>query len=209
MTIKWWQVILLTFLAIDLALLNFKVFQNLNQNNLSTAVSVDQCGSECQKYIDSKVDNAISKIPTISNFTPTSSPISIQEQTVIRPKVRNISYLPIPTSGSTASNDWTSLSGTDFYFDTSDYPGLVEIYFEANIRLFNGNGIVFARLYDETHGVGVQGSEIQSKLQKDTAVVSGKVIFYQGKNLIKVQAKSLTADTAMFTSGRLKIITQN
>ena len=75
--------------------------------------------------------------------------------------------------------------------------------------MFNGSGLAFVRLYNETHGVGVQGSEVQTNQQKDAAVVSGQVSFYQGKNLIKVQAKSLTADTAIFTSGRLKIVTEN
>jgi hypothetical protein len=152
--------------------------------------------------VDDKISQSLANLPTT---VPNEKTAPLIKKT----KIRTVSYLPISTSGQTMNRDWTSLSGTDFYFDVNDYPGLVEIYFEANTHLFNGNGQAFVRLFDDTHGVGVQGSEISTTFQKDTAVVSGKLSFYQGKNLIKVQAKSLTADTAIFTSGRLKITTEN
>lgn len=203
MQIKWWQVVLIVFYVADLAVLHYYIFQPKpvpiinNVAVLPTITPTDSCGPECQKYIDSKINNL-----------PTPKP-NIIAPTIKKTKIKNVSYLPMPVSGQTTNSDWTNLSGTDFYFDLHDYPGLTEIYFETNIHLFNGNGMVFVRLYDDTHGVGVQGSEVNSTLQKDTAVVSGKVSFYQGKNLIKVQAKTLTADTAIFTSGRLKIVTEN
>ncbi len=196
MQIKWWHIVLIVIYVVNLAVLDYFVFLKKTPPSVVTNI------------IEQKI------IPT-SILTPTSVPVNTQTPTFTpavskpRPKIRNVSYLPISTSGSTQSNDWVSLAGTDFYFDTKDYLGLVEIYFETNIKLLNGNGIVFVRLYNDTHGVGVQGSEVQSNLQKDTAVISGKVSFYQGRNLIKVQAKSLTADTAIFTSGRLKIVTEN
>jgi hypothetical protein len=115
----------------------------------------------------------------------------------------------IPGSGTTMSNDWVNLAGTEFYFNPADYPGLVEVYFEANIRLYNGNGMAYVQLFNATSGVGVQGSDIQTNSQIDTVVTSGKVTFWAGKNLIRVQAKSLTADTAIFSSGRLRIVAEN
>jgi hypothetical protein len=204
MQLKWWHVVLITFYVADLSLLHYYVFYRpvppVVTNNIiqPTAAPVDTCGPECQKYINNKISSI-----------PTPSAIVVAAAAAKKSKVRTVSYLPISNNGSTGSNNWDNLSGTDFYFDLHDYPGLVEIYFETNIKLFNGNGLAFVRLYDETHGVGVQGSEVQTSQQKDTAVVSGQVSFYQGKNLIKVQAKSLTADTAIFTSGRLKIVTEN
>ena len=117
--------------------------------------------------------------------------------------------MTIPGNGSTVTNGWTVLSGTEFYFDLGDYPGLKEIYFEANLKLFNGNGIAYARLYDSTHGIGVQGSDVKTTLQTDSVATSGKVSFWAGKNLIRVQAMSLTADTAVYSSGRLRIVTEN
>ncbi len=169
---------------------------------------VDQCGEECRAYIDSKLTSP-SPSPT-PTFTPPPSPKATGGQaTLPKTKTRTVSYVTVPGSGSTTANDWTSLSGTDFYFNTADYPGLVEVYFEANIKLFNGNGKAYIKLFDVTHGIGVQGSDVSTSSQTSTAVESGKVTFWLGKNLIRVQAKSLTADTAVFDSGRLRVVTEN
>lgn len=202
MQIKWWQVVLVVFYVVDLAVLHYFTFRPKSLPKVANTVTnnyTDVCGPDCQKHIDVKIKNL-----------PTSKPNTVISTSVPKKsKIRRISYLPISTGGQTLHNDWVILPATSFYFDVLDYPGLVEIYFETNLHLFNGNGTAFVRLFDETHGVGVQGSEVSTNHQKDTAVVSGKVSFYQGKNLISVQAKSLTADTTVFTSGRLKIVTEN
>ncbi|MBP9817123.1 hypothetical protein KBC75_00015 [Candidatus Shapirobacteria bacterium] len=213
MTLNWWQAFLIALVSLDLFFLNFKIFfrqtpyQNppVSEEKIVPTAS-DTCGTNCQKYIDSKINQAIIALPTSKSTIQTTVITSVP---VSRSKIRAVSYLPIPSTGSTGNNNWSDLPGTDFYFDKADYPGLVSIYFETNIKLFNGNGTAFIRLYDVTHGVGIQGSDVQTNNQPDTAVVSGQVSFYQGKNLIRVQAKSLTADTAIFSSGRLKIITEN
>jgi hypothetical protein len=64
-------------------------------------------------------------------------------------------------------------------------------------------------LLDVTHGIGVQGSDVSTASQAETVAISGKVSFWAGKNLIRVQAMSLTADTAVYNSGRLRIVTEN
>ena len=120
-------------------------------------------------------------------------------------KTKTTTYMPIPGSGSILSYDWVNLSGTEFYFNPADFPGLVEVRFEANMKLFNGNGLAFLRLFDTTVGIEVWGSEVQTGNQASTVVVSAPVQFRSGNHLIHVQAKSLTADTTVFNSGRLKI----
>jgi len=196
MTLKWWHVVLIILYVINLAILDFFVF---SQKTPPPVIN---------NIIEPKIVPTSIITPT-STITPTLTPTPTSIPQKPRSKIRNVSYLPISTSGSTMSNSWANLSGTDFYFDIADYPGLVEIYFETNIHLFNGNGIAFVRLYDVTHSVWVTGSESTTNQQKDTAIISSKVLFASGKNLIRVQAKSLTADTAIFTSGRLKIVTEN
>lgn len=197
MNLKWWQYGLVIFLSVDLIILNYFVYRLLYQSR--------PIANPSTKIVTNVIYPTDVPLPTASPV-PTDKPITTSSP---RRKVRNISYLPISTGGSTLSNDWVSLAGTQFYFDKADYPGLIEIYFEVNAHLFNGNGTAFVRLYDDNHGIGVQGSDVQTNNQADTAVVSGKVSFYSGKNLVKVQLKSLTADTAVFTSGRLRIVTEN
>jgi hypothetical protein len=156
--------------------------------------------------IDSRIRNLEDKLKITP--APTEKPIVVAK-IAPKTKTRTVQYVAIPGSGSTQNNTWTNISGTDFYFNPADYPGLLEIYFEANIKLFNGNGMAYVQLFNATSGVGVQGSDIQINSQADTLVTSGKVTFWAGKNLIRVQAKSLTADTAVYNSGRLRIVTEN
>jgi hypothetical protein len=185
--------------------------------NILTGANQFTCGEDCQKYIDDRIAQAqpagtsgqIKTTPTQTpKPSPTAKPTNIPTSTP-RPKVKTVSYVTVPGAGSTGANVWTTLTGTDFYFDPADYPGLKEIYFEANMDLFNGNGIAYVRLYDVTHGIGVQGSDVQTTSQIPTVAVSGQVTFWAGKNLIRVQAKSLTADTAIYNSGRLRVVTEN
>jgi len=118
------------------------------------------------------------------------------------------SYIPIPGSGSLLVYQWTSLPGTEFYFNPADFPALDKAYFEANMKLLNGNGQAFLRLFDLTAGIEIWGSEIKTANQADTVVVSDPLQFRSGNHLICVQAKSLTADTTIYNSGRLKIISR-
>lgn len=195
------KLFLLIIFLVDLGLIHYFLFNLWSRPLPLVPPSADSCGSECQKYINSKISESKVILPPP---IPTEKPIA-----TTRTKVRSVSYLPISTTGSTGIYDWVSLPATDFYFDIGDYPGLKEIYFEANGHLFNGNGIAYFRLYDATHSVFVTGSNLETKQQKDSALTSAKVLFAPGRNLIQVQAKTLTADTAVFTSGRLKIIVEN
>lgn len=206
--------ILLVTLVFDLVILNsFLIYYFFHQKN---NIIVQSCDQKCKEDINSKLNELSEKLEELKlqlSITPTAIPTIKKESITIKSapkqKKKNTFYVDVPGSGSLLSYDWADLSTTQFYFDTSDFPGLKNIYFEANMKLFNGNGLAFARLFDSTHGIGVQGSEVQTGSQKDTIVTSGQVTFFAGKNLIKVQIKSLTADTTVFNSGRLKITTEN
>ena len=71
----------------------------------------------------------------------------------------------------------------------------------------NANGTAYARLYDVTHNIAVNGSEVKIE-NKDTStqVVSGALSFWAGKNQYRVQIKSLNSFEVTFGSGRVKIV---
>ena len=219
--------ILTILLVLDLLILNILLGYVIYRTNLSlnssegnqfkvtdatkavpTLADENLCPSGCIDLMDSE----ITKISTKDvGVTPTPT-IKVQTKSVLAPsveKVRSTSYLPIPGSGSTLSNDWVSLEGTDFYLSTSDYPGLLSVYFEANIKLKNGNGEAYVRLYDVTNSRGVDASTLKTSSQISVFVSGGPISLWSGYNHYKVQAKSLTADTSYFESGRLKIISEN
>ncbi len=160
----------------------------------------DSCGSVCQQVIEEKISQAVATLSAKENKTPekiTPSKVTTQPQTI---------YIPLGGGGSTANTTWTDVGNAEVYFDLNDYPNLVEARFEGFIRVKNGNGKAFARLYDVTHSIGVQGSDIESDSENFTLVISSPLSFWQGKNLYRIQLKSLNGYDAYLDSGRIKLI---
>ena len=200
----------LAFLVVNLLLLNIGLaflWRNSGQPNPLTS---SEGSSSSYQELETKVnqlENRLAQIqntPTVEADATTVTPLPPPKQQVSRTS-KTTSYMPIPGSGSILSYDWINLSGTEFYFNPADFPGFTDVRFEANMQLFNGNGLAFLRLFDVTNGIEIWGSQIQTDSQNSTVVVSDSVQFRPGNNLVVVQAKSLTADTTVFNSGRLKI----
>ena len=189
-------------LVVDLILLNVAVGWWLFGKQGPTEVAVttkDGCLVECQAVIDQK----IAAIPTPNCNCVVPSPILIKGSIS---KKKSTVYVPVNGSGSVLSTKWTDVAGTEFYFNPDDYPGLKEAYFEVNMKLLNGNGTAFSRLFDATAGIEVWGSEVTTSSQAFMSVVSGKLTLRSGYHLYRVQVKSLTADTTVFNSGRIKLV---
>ena len=199
------------YLLYKFSIFNFQISNNfpVTQFPNSKTEFVDRCGEECQSAIKAEVAQFTS-LP-VAQLSPTGTPKPTAKPATgaVVKKVRREETLTVPDSGSTSANDWANLAGTEFYFDTRDYPGLTEVYFEANMKLVDGNGRAYVRLYDITHGIAPSGGENDTTSQADVWTTSQKVYFWAGRNYIRVQAKSLTADTAVFNAGRLRIVTEN
>lgn len=176
---------------------------NLNSAPATTITSeADTCGPVCQETIAQKVSEAIATI---------SGKETVKETTVVEKTTETVSqptviYIPLGGGGSTTSRDWADVGNAEVYLDISDYPNLDRAYFEGFIRVKHGNGRAFARLYDVTHGIGVQGGEIYTDNENFTLIESGSLSFWQGKNLYRVQVKSLNGYEAFYDSGRIKLI---
>ncbi|MBU3957176.1 hypothetical protein KKI19_02820 [Patescibacteria group bacterium] len=162
----------------------------------------DTCGPVCQETINQKVAEAIASIPETETVKETTV-VQKTTETVSQPTVI---YIPLGGGGSTTSLDWADVGNAEVYLDISDYPNLDRAYFEGFIRVKHGNGRAFARLYDVTHSIGVQGGEIYTNNESFTLVESGSLSFWQGKNLYRVQVKSLNGYEAFYDSGRIKLI---
>ncbi|KKR66784.1 MAG: hypothetical protein UU09_C0046G0010 [Microgenomates group bacterium GW2011_GWA2_40_6] len=192
-------------LIVDLILINVVVgwwLWEKEKTKEKVTVPNNSCLVECTALIDKKM----TAIPTPSCSCPVVSPTVVKTNQV---KVKSTVYVPVNGSGNVLDTKWTDISGTEFYFNPDDYPGLKEAYFEANMKLLNGNGTAFVRLFDSTAGIEVWGSEIKSSSQTFGSVVSGKLTLRGGNHLDKVQAKSLTADTTVFNGGRIKLVVEN
>jgi hypothetical protein len=218
--------IAISFLIINLLILNFCLgyflhkeyldnseIVNPNPNalleNLDSSINSETyCDTNCRIQLESQISALETKVNQLSVQKPmlTVKPTPLA---VIKSKTKSVSYLPISGSGSTTETVWTDITGTDFYLSKNDFAGLAGVYLEANIKLFNGSGTAYFRIFDVTHGITVNGSEISTSSQTSSFVTSTALSLWEGYNHYKVQVKSLNSDSAVFESGRLKIMTEN
>lgn len=194
---------------------SYEKIENENGEDVSSKILINDntsCSQSCIEYVNEKIAS-ITPAQEVKVVEKEVIITQAPQQTVIAtapaPKTKSASYIPIPGSGNTLETSWTDIEGTDLYLSKADYPGFTEAYFEANMKLLNGNGKGYLRVYDVTNGRAVDGSEIETSSQTSVFVSSGKISLWEGYNHYVVQAKSLTADTTYFESGRLKIITEN
>lgn len=176
-----------------------KIVTSEAEDSKVTPISEVSCSKECQKLIEDKISQAISTISATNTSTPKSTVISKTES--------KTAYIPLAGPITSTSTGWVDVVGTDVYIDLlNDYGKSTYVSWEAFLKVANGNGQAFARLYDATHGIGVDGSEISvTNVASSTQVSSGKLSLWAGRNLYRVQIKSLNSFEVTFGSGRIKI----
>jgi hypothetical protein len=165
---------------------------------------LDGCGEECKKEIKKVVSESTTttikptEVPKATAAAPISSNVSTKKE---------VSYIPITGPITSTSSSWYDAPGTDFYLNLSgDYGKNATVTWDAFLKVAHGNGTAYARLFDVTHGIAVNGSEVAVTDKADlTQVTSGGLSFWSGNNLYRVQIKSLNTFEITFGSGRLKI----
>jgi hypothetical protein len=158
----------------------------------------DTCGPECQRIIQEEI---ASKISTIS-ATPKTVSVAATPTTQ-----KDTSYISLNGPVSTTSTQWVDIPGVEVYIDLiNDYGKGATAGWEANLKVAHGNGQAFARLFDVTHGIAVDGSEISTTNNADYKIVSSSNIYlWAGRNLYRLQLKSLNSFEVTFLSGHIKI----
>lgn len=164
-----------------------KIYTDFKNGSSNTNVTVNKgCDEECKKEIARQVSQAVATIsgapkPKVENVVPVAT------------QKPQDNYIQISGSGSTQKTDWTDVAGTDFSFDVSkDFSKGAKFAWEGFLRVTDANGTAYARIYDVTHGTGVDGSEISvSNTLSYARANSTNMNFWSGRNLYRVQIKSL------------------
>lgn len=165
---------------------------------------IDQCGESCKKQITDSISEALSTISAtpmevVKTVTITPAPAKSKTQTA---------YIPILGPITSTSTDWYDAPGTEFYLNfNTDYGKSAYANWDASLKIKDGNGTAFARLYDVTNKIAVNGSEVAVKNNGNlTQTISGGLSLWAGNNLYRVQLKSLNGFEITFGGGRVKII---
>ena len=158
------------------------------------------CSDECKKEIEEKISQAMATVSATKNVPGVKTPVA--------QKGTEVTYIPLAGPITTTSTNWVDAVGTDVYIDlASDYGSGAKVTWEAFLKIAHSNGQAFARLFDVTHGIVVQGSEISlTNTDVSTQVPSANLNLWSGRNLYRVQIKSLNSFEVTFGSGRIKII---
>ncbi len=118
------------------------------------------------------------------------------------------SYIPMGSVWSTQSTDWVDVEDSDVYIDLkNDFSSTAYVTLEANLKVADANGQAFVRLKDVTHGIIVDGSELSTTNNAEyVRVSSGKLNLWSGKNLYRIQIKSLNGFLITYSAGKLKLV---
>lgn len=158
------------------------------------------CGNLCRQEIARAVSEAVSSISAVTVVNET-----VSNQTT-KDKVQT-SYVSIGSTYTTTNTNWTFVPDSGVYIDIyNDFGDNATVTWEASLKVKDAHGDAFARLYDDTNKRAVDFSEIKSTENATYELVSsGNLPFWRGKNLYKVQVKSLNSTEVTFTGGRVKI----
>lgn len=158
----------------------------------------ESCDEECKKIIQEEVKKAISS---------SSAPVKKEIVTVSPEKKIQTSYISLGDSYSTTSTSWVDVPGAEVSFDlANDYSKDTKVAWEASLSVANANGTVYARIFDSTNKIAVDGSDISvSDSASYKRVSSGYLNLWAGRNVYKVQIRSLNSFEVFYSGGKMRI----
>lgn len=209
---NWWvKTILVVFgagLILNLLILDFRLFfapqtqvSPLPQAQVLPPQGTGQCPAPCLEMIAQVATQPAAVARIVERVVE-------KEVAVLAPSAPQATYIPFGGAGSTTSRDWVDVPGSGAFVNLSEYSGVTAVVWEVFLRVNQGNGRAYARLFDVTHGIAVAGSEISTDSSAFALVGSGQLSLWAGNNEYRVQVKSLTGYEAFVESPRLKITTK-
>lgn len=168
--------------------------------------SQDYCSASC---IDQKISNAISAFKINNSLTPSITPTPTKAVVQSNPaSVSREFYVPFG-SGSGSSSDWQDVGGLQAYVDSSNYPNIKSIVFEASLHVPTGNETASVRLYNATDGHPVWNSQIDFSGNTSSLLLTSQAVSLDsGNKLYKVQMKTQLQFQAVLDQSRLHITTK-
>ncbi len=171
----------------------------LTTSPVPTATTGSGVSSLTPKDVDSLIAKAIASLSGV--------PKAVAQKVTAPQKESRVTYIPMGGSASTTSRDWVDVDNSEVFIDlVNDFGEEAKVAWEASLKVAYGNGAAYARLWDDTHKIAVNGSEIVREGNADYETVwQNNLSLWRGKNLYKVQIKSLTGYEVTYGNGRIKI----
>lgn len=143
-------------------------------------------------------------IPTATNMpAPSATPSATPT-----PPAREY-FIPLG-QGSGGYTDWTVVPGIGAKIHYTSYGKIEKVYFEATVRIPNGNQTVYVRLYNASSGQAITNSDLTLASGTTTLLTSKEISLTDTKdeNLYQVQLKTQLGSTTYIDQARLRIVTR-
>jgi hypothetical protein len=114
-------------------------------------------------------------------------------------------FIPIGIGGSSTGTDWTVINTQEIEIDTSEIPGYLAAFLTVELKVKDGNGKAFARLFNVTDNTPIYSSEVSVSNSDFTPITSGSFTLATGKKKYRLQLKSLTGYQVDVQLSKLKI----
>lgn len=155
--------------------------------------------------LSKKVD-VLLKQQSVTNPTFVSQSLTASAAPTSQSDTPKSIYIPIGVGGSgTSISDFSSASGQEITIDTGNYQGYKQAVFEANLRIYQGNGTAYARLFNKTDGLAIIPSQVSTTSENFTTVTSAPFSLTAGSKTYTVQVKSSTGYSVDLQLTRIRI----
>ncbi len=192
---------------IDLFYINWWILKKNNQsfvqNELSTNIGFQTPSiSTPTPSTTSAPDNVVLPSGSIPSPSPT---IIMQEKIVVQTAEKEV-FIPLGTGYATSST-YSDLNGVEVTVDSTKYPNIEGVYFEAAISVEGGNGRAYAQIYNVNDKVSYIESQISNNTSTATVKYSNRIPIATGAKTYRVQAKNEFGEyKAYVDNARLKIV---
>lgn len=157
--------------------------------------------------LEVKVKSLEDKIASLeSQLSQTGSPSETSSKTLVSSSSSAPQYIyALGTAAEVTSvNQWETISSLQITIDPSQFPGYKNMQLEAFIRLHQGNGKMFVRLYHQGTGLAIPESEISTSSENNIWLASSPFTLSE-KKTYRFQLKSLTGYKAYLEDARVKV----
>lgn len=126
---------------------------------------------------------------------------AVTKQKSYEPKLDTIAF---PGARGTNETTWWDVPNMEVAVNGASYPGHTA-YWEALMKIKDGGGKAYARIWDITAGIPVPGSEISTSSKTLVRISSGSISFWPAHRTYRVQIKSQLGAEAAIEDAKIKI----
>ncbi len=201
---------------ISLALTVYGLYTRVGRLDRAVYAEAGQTGREVilndtdidlEEMVTKEVARQISVLPTSAPSTTTVVEKTTEVSAPSATKSVSTSFIPLNGTKVITNTQWETIEDSAVWIDLlNDYGSGAVVTWSTSLKVAHGNGQAYARIWDDTNKIAVDGSEISTKNNVNyETVVSGNLPLWKGKNLYKVQVKSLNGFEVTYSGGKMKV----